>query len=67
MYGSMALLFEPSHNLLRGQFFLIRALNYPISSSVFDHIRSFLIFKITGKMSKSLWDALQSYILNQTS
>lgn len=53
MYGLIAFLYEPLHDALRAQFFLIRALVYLIGFWVVEYVGGWLVLKITGKRP---WD-----------
>ncbi len=57
LYGMVAFLFEPLHNALRSQFFLIRAAVYLICFWVIEYIGGWLLWKMTGKKP---WDYTQS-------
>ena len=47
MYGSIAFLFEPLHDALRGQFILVRAFVYLIGFWVVEYVGGWLVWKIT--------------------
>lgn len=57
MYGLIAFLYEPLHDALRAQFFLIRALVYLIGFWVVEYVGGWLVLKITGKRP---WDYSKS-------
>ncbi len=57
MYGSMALVFEPVHNLLRPQFILLRAFVYLLGFWTIEYIGGWLVWKITGTKP---WDYSKS-------
>ena len=57
MYGSIAFLYEPLHNWLRPQFFLLRALAYLLGFWAVEYAGGWLILKITGLMP---WDYTSS-------
>ena len=48
MYGGVAFLYEPLHDFLRPQFFLIRAAAYLIGFWLIEYVGGWLIIKITG-------------------
>jgi len=47
MYGSIVFLFEPLHDLLRPQFFLLRALAYLVGFWTIEYAGGWLIWKMT--------------------
>lgn len=57
LYGLTAFLFEPLHDALRDQFWLLRAGVYLIGFWVVEYIGGWIILKITGKMP---WDYVRS-------
>ncbi|HEX9028357.1 MAG TPA: hypothetical protein VF823_04210, partial [Anaerolineales bacterium] len=57
MYGSIALLYEPLHNLLRGQFFLVRAAVYLLGFWTVEYLGGWLVWKIAGQKP---WDYSRS-------
>src|SRR5262249_35445938 len=57
MYGSIAFLYEPLHNALRDQFFLVRALVYLIGFWVIEYFGGGLVLEITGEKT---WGYFQS-------
>jgi len=57
MYGSIAILYEPLHDLLRPQFFLIRAVAYLIGFWVIEYVGGWLIWKMAGHKP---WDYTHS-------
>lgn len=48
MYGSAAFLFEPLHDALRSQLFIIRAVVYLIGFWAVEYAGGWLVWKITG-------------------
>ncbi len=57
LYGLIAFLYEPLHDALRAQFFLIRALIYLIGFWVVEYAGGWLLLKITGTRP---WDYSKS-------
>jgi hypothetical protein len=57
MYGSMAFLYEPLHDILRSQFFLVRAAAYLIGFWIVEYLGGWLVWKITGTKP---WDYSKS-------
>ncbi len=57
MYGSIAFLYEPLHDFLRPQFFLIRAAAYLIGLWAIEYAGGWLIWKLTGHKP---WDYTNS-------
>ena len=53
LYGSIAIWFEPLHDALRSQFFLVRALVYLLCAWVVEYAGGWLIWKISGSKP---WD-----------
>lgn len=53
MYGLIAFLYEPLHDALRSQFFLVRALVFLVGFWIVEYIGGWLIWKIDGKKP---WD-----------
>jgi uncharacterized membrane protein len=53
LYGMIAFLFEPLHDALRAQFFVVRAAVYLIGFWVIEYIGGWLLWKLTGKKP---WD-----------
>ena len=47
LYGSMVFLYEPLHNFLRPQFFLIRAAVYLVGFWTVEYLGGWLIWKLT--------------------
>jgi len=47
MYGSIAFLYEPLHDLLRPQFFPIRAAAYLIGFWIVEYVGGWVIWKVT--------------------
>ncbi len=50
LYGSIAFFFEPLHDAIRDQFFLVRACIYLVGFWTIEYLGGWLILKITGKM-----------------
>jgi uncharacterized membrane protein len=57
MYGAIAFLYEPLHDAVRAQFFLLRAAAYLAGFWVIEYIGGWLIWKIIGKKP---WDYSRS-------
>lgn len=57
MYGSAAFLFEPVHNLLRNQYFLVRGFIYLVGFWTIEYLGGWLVWKIAGKKP---WDYSKS-------
>jgi uncharacterized membrane protein len=57
LYGSAVFLFEPLHNILRGQFFLVRAVIYLFGFWMIEYLGGWLVWKITKTKP---WDYSQS-------
>ncbi|HEX7976529.1 MAG TPA: hypothetical protein VF498_19115 [Anaerolineales bacterium] len=57
MYGSIALLYEPLHNLLRGQSFVLRASAYLLGFWAIEYLGGWLVWKIAGQKP---WDYSRS-------
>ncbi len=57
IYGSIAFLYEPLHDALRPQSFLLRAVVYLASFWLVEYIGGWLVWKIT---SKKPWDYAES-------
>lgn len=57
MYGSVVFFYEPIHNLLRGQFILVRAVIYLFGFWFAEYLGGWLVWKITGKKP---WDYSRS-------
>ncbi|MBI3740389.1 MAG: hypothetical protein HY257_01365 [Chloroflexi bacterium] len=47
LYGSLALWFEPMHDALRDQFFLLRVFAYTVGAWIAEYIGGWLMWKIT--------------------
>jgi uncharacterized membrane protein len=57
MYGSIVFLYEPLHDFLRPQFFLIRAVAYLLGFWAIEYAGGWLIWKLTGHKP---WDYTHS-------
>ena len=57
MYGSAAFLYEPLHDALRSQFFLIRAAVYLVGFWTVEYVGGWLVWKIAGAKP---WDYSKS-------
>ena len=57
MYGSITFLYEPLHDAVRAQFFLLRAAVYLAGFWVIEYIGGWLVWKITGQKP---WDYSRS-------
>ena len=59
LYGSIVLFYEPLHNWLRPQFFLVRAGVYLLGFWALEYLGGWLVWKITGDKpwdySRSRW------------
>ena len=53
MYGSIALLYEPLHNALRGRPILLRALAYLLGFWLVEYVGGWLVWKAAGEKP---WD-----------
>ena len=57
MYGSIAFLYEPLYDALRGQFLLVRATVYLVGFWLIEYVGGWLVWKITGNKP---WDYSKS-------
>ncbi len=57
LYGLIALLYEPLHDTLRGQIFLVRALVYLLGFWGIEYAGGWVVWKITGDKP---WDYARS-------
>ncbi len=58
LYGLVAFLYEPLHDALRGQFFLVRAVSYLLGFWIVEYIGGRLLWRVSGQRP---WDYTRSW------